>query len=310
MLDQLVGRLSFDPLAFSLRPAKDQRADLLALLDLPLNPDEIAARRRGLFEERTQVNRQARHLTERLAAMPAPPEGLPAQEQPATEVLAELRGAQEAQRRYEDLMETHQQLETSINQALAEIKRLRAQVSEWTTERIEVLGLLAEFTFTPEAVVARVEQKLERLEATNRAVREAGERASVQGDLEATTAEADRLTDAIAGLDDELQKAVEAAPMPVPGLGFDEDGITYGGVPFAQCSAAERLRVSVAMAMAANPKIRVIRVADGSLLDDDNLKLIADLAAEHDFQVWVERVGDGDPLAVVIEDGAVKEEQA
>ena len=89
------------------------------------------------------------------------------------------------------------------------------------------------------------------------------------------------------------------------GLGFDEDGVTYQGVPFSQASAAEQIRVSLAMAMALNPKLRVIRILDGSLLDADNLALIAEMATVSDYQVWIERVGDGDGIGVVIDDGAV-----
>ena len=93
--------------------------------------------------------------------------------------------------------------------------------------------------------------------------------------------------------------------MPISGLGFDDDGVTYQGVPLKQASAAEQLRVSVAMAMALNPKVRVIRITDGSLLDSDNLALIEQMAADQDFQVWIERVDETGTVGVVIEDGQV-----
>ena len=59
------------------------------------------------------------------------------------------------------------------------------------------------------------------------------------------------------------------------------------------------------MAMALNPKLRVIRILDGSLLDAENLALIADMATAQDYQVWIERVADASGVGVVIEDGAV-----
>ena len=96
------------------------------------------------------------------------------------------------------------------------------------------------------------------------------------------------------------------AEFPVDGLGFDESGVTYQGVPFKQASSAEQLRVSLAMAIALNPKLRVIRIADGSLLDSDNLALIEAAAKESDYQVWIEMVGDGNGRGIVIEDGEVK----
>ncbi len=54
---------------------------------------------------------------------------------------------------------------------------------------------------------------------------------------------------------------------------------------------------------------QVIRIMDGSLLDADNLKLIAELAATEDYQVWMARVDDSGAGSVVIEDGMVQEQE-
>jgi hypothetical protein len=82
--------------------------------------------------------------------------------------------------------------------------------------------------------------------------------------------------------------------------------VLLNGIPFKQASGAEQLRASLAMAIALNPKLRVIRIADGSLLDSDNLALVEAAARENDFQVWIEMVGDGDGRGIVIEDGEVR----
>ncbi len=59
------------------------------------------------------------------------------------------------------------------------------------------------------------------------------------------------------------------------------------------------------MAMALNPKIRVIRITDGSLLDSENLALIEEMAGEHDFQIWIEKVDESGSVGITIEDGQV-----
>ena len=100
-------------------------------------------------------------------------------------------------------------------------------------------------------------------------------------------------------------EALAGASFPIDGLAFDESGVTYQGVPFSQASSAEQIRVSLAMAMSLNPKLRVIRILDGSLLDADNLALITEAAVTADYQVWIERVSDPSETAVVIEDGEV-----
>ena len=86
--------------------------------------------------------------------------------------------------------------------------------------------------------------------------------------------------------------------------------MTFQGVPFAQCSSAERMKVSLSIAAALNPTIRVIRVNDGSLLDSESMAEVERMAAERDMQVWVERVDESGKVGIVIEDGEVLTENA
>ena len=115
------------------------------------------------------------------------------------------------------------------------------------------------------------------------------------------------LTEGLEALDKTKAKALEAATFPVVGLGFDDTGVTYQGVPFSQASSAEQIRVSVAMAMAMNPKLRVLRIKDGSLLDAETLEALRAQVAENDFQLWLEVVTTStEGGAVIIEDGEVQ----
>ena len=59
------------------------------------------------------------------------------------------------------------------------------------------------------------------------------------------------------------------------------------------------------MAMALNPELKVLRIKDGSLLDGDAMEAIREQIVKRDFQLWIERVGDADAGAVIIEDGEV-----
>jgi hypothetical protein len=81
--------------------------------------------------------------------------------------------------------------------------------------------------------------------------------------------------------------------------------VTYRGLPFDQASSAEQLRVSVAIAMAAHPKLRVLRIKDGSLLDERSLAMLEEMAEAADYQVWVERVDTSGAVGIVMEDGAI-----
>jgi hypothetical protein len=99
--------------------------------------------------------------------------------------------------------------------------------------------------------------------------------------------------------------AIAAAKMPIEGLALEGGRVLFKGIPLDQASSAEQLRVSTAIAMSSNPELRVIRIKDGSLLDPDGMTMLKGMAKENDFQIWIERVADSDPIAIVIEDGNV-----
>ncbi len=98
--------------------------------------------------------------------------------------------------------------------------------------------------------------------------------------------------------------AISTAKFPVPGLSFGDDGVLFNGIPFNQASSAEQLRVSFAIAASMKPKLPVILIKDGSLLDDHSMDLLRELAREYDAQCWIERVG-ADDVGIVLEEGEV-----
>lgn len=296
MLDEIVGRLSFDPLAFTNLSARDQRDMLLSLVDLPSDPAELDRRRATLFEQRTEIGREGRQLEGHLAGLPDVPDDVPDAEVSSADVLAELRTAKAAA--------------DDIERAVR-----AAEVAESTRDRAEAALVAAQDDFdraiaTLKALpdspdVLEIEDRLAGLDNVNAAVRTKAERRRVAEQVRETRARYEAKTEAIEALDREKAEGLAAAQFPVEGLSFDDDGVTYQGVPFTQASSAEQLRVSIALAMAMNPRLRVIRITDGSLLDSANLDLIRSMAAEQDYQVWVERVDETGAVGVVIEDGQV-----
>ncbi len=58
--------------------------------------------------------------------------------------------------------------------------------------------------------------------------------------------------------------------------------------------------------MSLNPELKVVRVRDGSLLDEDAMKILAKMADEADYQIWIERVDSNGDVGFVLEDGHLK----
>lgn len=305
MLDELIGRLSFDPLAFASLPPKAQQAELLQLVQLPFDAAELSARRASAFEDRTDIGRTVKQLQGQLDGFLAFPVDIPDEELSVAALVNDLRTAQQAH-------SSAQGARDAVEKCAARVEAAHRAVAEAQAQLVDAQQRLANTQAHLDEIPAdlpdldALEAQIQGAESINAQVREKQQRDRVAAQLADTKTEYDALTAKIAEFDAVKTAGLAAAEFPIPGLGFDDDGVTYAGVPFAQASAAERLRVSVAMAMALNPKVRVIRITDGSLLDSENLALIEDMAADGGFQVWIERVDETGTVGVVIEDGSVK----
>lgn len=297
LLDSLVGRLSFDPLAFAQQDERAQRKALLELVDLPFDPDELAEHRRGVFDERTDVNRDLKQAAAQLAGLPIPPGDLPEQEVSSADLLGQARQAQQSQAAAE-------RAQQDLTAAADRISRAKAELEAAMRAKREAAQRIAELPADiPDPL--SFEEKLASIDQVNAAVRSALQRKTVAARVEELKALAEQHTAQISSLDEQRDSALAAAAMPIDGLSFDDTGVSYQGVPLKQASAAEQLRVSIAMAMALNPRIRVLRITDGSLLDSTNMALIEQMAADSEFQVWIERVDESGQVGVLIEDGQV-----
>jgi DNA repair exonuclease SbcCD ATPase subunit len=320
ILDELIGNLSFDPLAFSNMKDGDQRETLLDLVDIDLDLNKWEEERQGKYDERTLVNRNVKELQGQLAGILVP-EDTPDEETSASTILSEIEKAQSVQSSNDEKRrgsnELRKELET-LDKDMEETKRfikeheedLAVMVERTKEVRSELQEKNSEITALVDPDMSVFQQRLESVEDTNRAVREKQKRVEIEVKLEDAKKDSDRLTELIGGMDTKKSDAIEAAKFPIEHLGFDETGVTYKGIPFGQCSAAERLRVSVSMALAINPKLKIIRITDGSLLDSKNMKIIKEMVDENDFQCWIERVQDSpDGASIYIEDGSIINEE-
>lgn len=323
MLDALVGTISFDPLAFARMEPAAQAAELRRLVKLEVDLDELAAKDKADYDERTIVNRDGKQLKARIEAIPIYPD-LPEKRPDRAALLADLGKAAEtnsgierdrAARQNEDRF-IHDRSEVAL-QKRNEAERLRAQAKELDDEaegiELEVTrrrGVLDGMDALPDPVDTDALQEQIRLADVILArMDEAATRATLQTEFDGLKAKSEGLTSNIVKRETTRQAALAKAEMPVEGLSLETvDGVlivTLDGVPFSQASSAQQLKVSTKIAMAANPRLKVLRIKEGSLLDEDNLKLLAEMAKDADYQIWAEFVG-AEGAGIVMEAGEVK----
>jgi ABC-type dipeptide/oligopeptide/nickel transport system ATPase component len=153
---------------------------------------------------------------------------------------------------------------------------------------------------------AALRETIKNAESTNQQIREARIYREKVNTLKAEEAASEDLSDQLQSNARRKREAIQKAQYPIEGLSLSDEYVTYRGIPFEQLSGAETLKVSMAVAMAVNPKLRVIRIKDGSLLDSKNLAIIDQMAGENNFQIWMESVDESGEIGIVIEAGEVK----
>ncbi len=198
-----------------------------------------------------------------------------------------------------------------ITRSEADLRNVEAETSAAVMNKLalasDLQAKLSAAEPLPETVdVTALQKEIESAQAINRGIETRARRRTLEAEAEAFEARAQALTDAIDARNKQKADAIAAADMPVAGLSFGDGQVLLNGVPFEQASKAEQTVVGMRIAMAANPRLHVIRIEDGSLLDDDTMKIVADLAEKHDYQVWIERVDSRGTTGFVIEDGRVK----
>lgn len=342
MLDAMLGKLAFDPLAFARMTPKDQ-FDILKKLVPGVDFEKIDGMNRTDFDRRTVLNRKAKEARSAAAAILISEEGetTPVDERELVDALQkagewnadiERRKARREQASRE--VETGNSVLSEITvKAVDEAKRVEADASaecdrimaaaKARTKSIIETAQAAAYDLTnkiadlteklrtaeplPEPVdVAIVRNKIDEARKRNEDVRFRLQKIAKRDEADQAEAESSGMTEQIEAREKTKRAAIEAAKLPVSGLTFGDGAILMNGVPFDQASDAEQLRASIAIAMSLNPKLRVIRVRDGSLLDDGSMKLLAEMAKDQDYQVWIERVDGSGKVGFVLEDGHVK----
>ncbi len=308
MLDEMVGRLSFDPLEFMRQKPAEQYITLRDLAGLDFSA--LDAKREAAYGRRTDYGREFRSLTGQIegSARSFDPDGAK-DEVAVTQLIVEFNeattfnnGINDAKARLAEVDTLIQRRQDEITQLEQTIADKREEIAKHEARRPNFVAIANQQPRDTAAIQGRM-QSAER-DNKNASNYKAHQK------LLASKAEIERLgkacSDEIAAVDQEKAALISAAKMPVPGLEFGEGVVLFGGIPLDQASAAEQLKVSVAMAMAMNPKLRVLRITDGSLLDSDSLAALEAMAVASDYQVWLEMVDESGSVGVVIEDGHVK----
>jgi DNA repair exonuclease SbcCD ATPase subunit len=321
LLDKLIGKLGFDPLAFSQLDAKAQRNALAKLAGLDFT--NVDADFQAFYDKRRDLNRDHEKVTAKLAGRTT--FNVPETEVSVDALVKELEEAKKVNGQRDTLRLlldgwNRSVLESSHNldRAGKEVDRLKAALAE-----AEKNYTLCQENFTKvETGRQEAKQKFEQAPQvdtapiTNRIVEADGINAKVRSNRElkglmdesarlvALVRECNRAMDANS---ERKAESIRNAKFPLPGLAITDDCVLVNGVPLKQASSAQQIKIGAAIGAALNPTLRVMIVRGGAYLDENSLVELLKWGTENGIQLFIERVGDGKECSVIIEDGCVLE---
>jgi hypothetical protein len=311
-LENLIGKISFDPFEFVNQAPQKQRAFLQQLLGLDfadIDSDKAfqLEQKREIDRDAAAIEREAEALLDAQNVERVDVSDLVAKQNERAEVIAKGREAAAAVERAESAVESANASVANLEEQIAALNgRLESARAHAATEASKVAPLRTSLELLRSQVAGMPDnsEAIRNAGETNRQADRWAKRLelvarskSIKGDLDAVKVK-------LEAIESERRNRIMDAKFPVPGLTFSVDGVLFNGLPFDsgnQCQS-DILRVGVAIAVAQNPTARIVRIKDGSLLDSSAKSSLLAMLAENGFQAFIETVADCDLTAHVIEE--------
>jgi hypothetical protein len=150
-----------------------------------------------------------------------------------------------------------------------------------------------------------LDEELERARLINREIDKRERREELKLQAAAIEEEKASLTRRMDDREEQKRKAISEAKMPIDGMSFTESQVLYKGIPIKQLGEARQIMLGVSIAIARNPKLRLVLIPHGEALDDDTLAELEAMAKEKDFYVWMAKVDGSGNVGIYLEDGQV-----
>lgn len=301
MLNKLLGDLSFDPSEFFRMDDKKRVETLKKLVGLDFT--DLNNEYKKVFDQRTDVNRRGKELKAQFDAIDEY-DDVPDEEVSVADLSKQLTDAMSNNQALEQAKRSVSNNEKRINDINEQIEALeeeKAKIERYIENDKAKLKKLSTVD------ISSLQEQISSSEEINKKVRDKQKRAKLGEELETLRDNSLKFTKRLELFETKKQEALENAKFPVKGLAFDEETVTFKGIPFNQISQAERIRISVAIGLVLNPTLKILLIRDASLLDDKNMQMVAAMAAKADAQIWLERVGKGKECKIIIEDGSICE---
>lgn len=312
-LDKIVGKLSFDPMAFkNMKPAA-QIEILKSLLGLDFS--DLEAESKNAYAERTIINSKAKDLHAQLKNSEAPDPSTPDEVISYKDELEKIGLLRQKRDAFKRAMEARNQIERAVESNLVAIDARHRQIAQLKDEikaleiglnedRVKIDQMIMPQEIT-EAEIMAAEDELEAIEAKNVQINAAIRHRRLLKETDKLTKEADAHSQRIDRIAQDKATRIANAAFPVPGMSLGDGDVIYNGTPFHRLSTGEQIVISTAIGMKLNPDLKVIFIHEGSELDNDNLAKMAAMAKAEGYTIWMTKVDNDGKVGIYLEDGSI-----
>lgn len=308
VLDGLIGDLSFDPWEFTRKKESEQKEWLCDLLFKisggTINISEFDGKRLAVNAKKLDATKERARINNLMTSIKPPEASEASEEMDASRLIEDIDLSMKGLNSVnlsKDLIKSGKEKIASLQES---IKNIQKDIDIWQAE-IDACKITEE-------QVNELRGKLTNIQKLNERARQIKDWKKYKSAIQKFDDEIQSYKDDVELINIQKEEALESAKLPVDGIKIEEDGIKIKNkegswIPFCQMSAAQRLKISLSLAMKANPKMRIIRISDGSLLDDESIDIIKRAADSEDYQVWIEYTSKNkdDRYGVYIENGEV-----
>ena len=309
LLDGLLTKFGFDPFDVVFLKPKEQLERFKAALGIDTTALEKS--RDEAYEERKLVNREIATLKAKFVGQAHDPDA-PDEEVSVAALTEQLNAAHAHNREADQLARDAEKAESDLHNAdvlidsqatrIAEmeamVKIAKEKLANMQGARHEVeKAMIAAQKIAAESKhidVDPIEEELDGADQINRRVRANQSLAAAKVEWDKVEANKVALDKQIDAIDAEKLKTVAAAMKEanIAGVSLDEEGVWVekngGRIPFSQENTANQIRITLALALRGNPRLRIFRIRDGGALTKPTMAIIRSLAVEFGAQVWLE----------------------
>jgi DNA repair ATPase RecN len=293
LLDGFIGYLSFDPRIFARMNDKEQR-DLL----IKITGFDVTA-----IEEKIVELREKRRLQgQKVKLLSGEREEILIEDLPEKEIsIAEMND------KLQKALYENQQLERNIEgleEAKTELRKYELEVERF---KLIIKGRKDYIANHKKIDVDDMKSQLLKASVINDQIK--ARKRNEESDKKQKEAQNvyDEFTQGIESYTTELKEGLKKSWSKIPDqkLSLTETGIAYDGIPYSQISFSEQLIIALRIGMALNTILRVIRISDYSLLDEESKKTIRQMSKDENYQIWAETVDGTGEIGFYIENGEI-----